>query len=88
VDVPITVVSTPLTLSPGRVTTKPGQQTVFTADGGVPGYTWTVEGAGTIDPSADGVHATYTAPGASGSTDIVKVSDSKNMFRKTRVSIE
>jgi len=92
VVVPITVASTPLTLSPGKVTIKPGQRTEFTADGGVPdpgyGYTWTVEGAGTIDLSADGAHATYTAPAAPGATDIVKVSDSKNMFRKARVSIE
>jgi hypothetical protein len=70
------------------VSTTAGQQTVFTAAGGVPGYTWTVEGAGTIDPSADGTRATYTAPLAPGAIDIVKVSDSKNMFRKTRVHVE
>jgi len=82
----ISVVSGPLTLSPGSIDISRGQTSVFTVSGGSPPYLWSVDGAGTI-VAQDETHALYTAPSAAG-TDWVKVTDSKDKFRKAKVYVK
>jgi hypothetical protein len=73
-----------LSIDPTDVTIPAGATLTFSADGGVPGYTYSVfSGGGSIDPAT----GEYTAPLAAG-TAVVRVTDAAGATADTGITIE